>query len=110
MRISDWSSDVCSSDLGLVHAKLVQKLRREGEKLDIGGRFARADDFRVKLMELAEAPFLRPLVTDERPPCGKLQRRPLLPALADLGAGAAGRELRSSEARRVGKEGSRECR
>src|SRR3546814_14605972 len=45
-------------------------------------------------MELAEAPFLRPLVTEERPPCGKLQRRPLLPALADIGAGDAGRELR----------------
>src|SRR3546814_1195871 len=65
---------------GLVHAKLVQKLRREGEKLDIGGRFARADDLRVKLMELAEAPFLLPLVTAERPPRGKHHRRPFLPA------------------------------
>src|SRR3546814_3543804 len=28
MRISDWSSDVCSSDLGLIMALLLQELRR----------------------------------------------------------------------------------
>src|SRR3546814_11682974 len=72
---------------GLVHAKLVQKLRREGEKLDIGGRFARADDFRVKLMELSEAPFFRPPVTEERPPGRQLPRAPFLPAIPYLAPG-----------------------
>src|SRR3546814_6733070 len=30
MRISDWSSDVCSSDLHLMHRSLVRPCRRDG--------------------------------------------------------------------------------
>src|SRR3546814_19668684 len=38
MRISDWSSDVCSSDLGLLHVVLVQSFQRGNLKFQSGRR------------------------------------------------------------------------
>src|SRR3546814_9335021 len=37
MRISDWSSDVCSSDLALVRLPMLQKERDTRAGLDTGG-------------------------------------------------------------------------
>src|SRR3546814_15374810 len=36
MRISDWSSDVCSSDLGEVRAREARRAARDHPRLDIG--------------------------------------------------------------------------
>src|SRR3546814_12993835 len=55
MRISDWSSDVCSSDLGVLFAaNVVEQLRRR-EVAIIGGKPATAD---LKSM----VPFILPRV------------------------------------------------
>src|SRR3546814_4737141 len=41
MRISDWSSDVCSSDLHLRHARLVREAEASGAPLTINTRVDR---------------------------------------------------------------------
>src|SRR5436305_6810265 len=76
-------------------AELFQQLVGESEQLDIGLRLARADDFRVELVELAEAALLRPLVPEGRAGCRKLERGILLPAFAQIGAADAGGEFRA---------------
>src|SRR3546814_4458755 len=55
MRISDWSSDVCSSDLGVLFAATVVEPLRRREVAIIGGKPATAD---LKSM----VPFILPLV------------------------------------------------
>ena len=73
--------------------KLLEQLVGEGEQLDIGLRLAGADDLGVELVELAEAALLRPLVAERGTVRRDLQRRILLPALAQIGAADAGGEL-----------------
>ena len=57
------------------------------EQLDIGLRLGGADDLGVELVELAVAPFLRPLVAEGRAVGRDLQRRELLPAFAQIRRG-----------------------
>ena len=61
--------------------------------IDVGGGLGRADDLGVELVELAEAPLLRPLVAEGRAVGGELERRELLPAFAEIGAADAGGEF-----------------
>ena len=68
-------------------AELGKQLRSERQYLDIRLRFGGADDFGVELVELAVAAFLRPLVAEGRAMGRDLERRKLLPAFAQIGAG-----------------------
>src|SRR6185437_13626383 len=52
------------------NAELEQQLMTEAQQLDIGLRLARADDFGVELVELAEAALLRTFVAK----CGAVRR------------------------------------
>src|SRR3546814_20694153 len=92
MRISDWSSDVCSSDLEAVgdrHADVVEEqLRRIGLVLP-------------DLVEVAAALETFAVGFDEHD-------RPALPRRLDLGIGLDADER--SEERRVGKECVSTCR
>src|SRR3546814_15023759 len=95
MRISDWSSDVCSSDLLSKQAGFPLHIEHEGFEetgIDPGGReFGRGET------EVAAA----------KEPGRQLSRRK--PVRRHLGAELVPRELRS-EARRVGKECVSTCR
>src|SRR3546814_11015957 len=97
MRISDWSSDVCSSDLGrqAAHFTAHDGLRGIGEKRCQLLARARAYVPRVSSIELTN----RVHVLEQRKP--RLERS----AVAFCGA-----VQRRSEERRVGKEGVRTCR
>src|SRR3546814_4096969 len=53
MRISDWSSDVCSSDLAQDHPGHADAPRRRNRLDAVGGHEARQD---VRLAEVAQAP------------------------------------------------------
>ena len=75
------------------HAQLTQQLVGQHQQLDIGRRLARAQDFGVELVELAEAALLRALVTEQRTMGRDLQRRILLPTLGNIGARDAGGEF-----------------
>src|SRR5947209_11002253 len=74
--------------------ELLQQLVGKGEQLDVGLRFAGADDLGVELVKLAKPSLLRPLVTESRSMGGNLHRSELLPAFAQIGAAYAGGELR----------------
>ena len=74
-------------------AQLLQQLIGQHEQFDIRRGLGRADDLGVDLMELAEAALLRALVAEHRARGGELERRILLPALGDVGAGDAGSEF-----------------
>src|SRR3546814_3370899 len=85
MRISDWSSDVCSSDLELVHLRLAAPAHHPGHAFAMAGERAR-DEFELRM-----------------------------PRLAGVGEVAAARHRRGdalerSEERRVGKECVSTCR
>ena len=58
-------------------------------------RRARSQDLGIELVELAETALLRAFITEQRAPCGQLQRRQLLPAVFDVGARNAGGEFRA---------------
>src|SRR3546814_11613816 len=94
MRISDWSSDVCSSDLPEVAELVVDKLWRQfvSEQPDAAERRRLAALFRAAGYEM----------------------RPLLAALLASEAFWApenrGRLVKRAEERRVGKEGVSTCR
>ncbi len=79
----------------VVNAELAQKLVAERQNFHVRSGFARANDFGIQLVELPEPPLLRTLIAKSRAVGRKLQRRELLPALAEVGAADAGRELRS---------------
>src|SRR3546814_14882384 len=71
MRISDWSSDVCSSDLVLGFAETAVELDRGGDvtrTLAVIGRAAHAP--RVKQLDVVgrRGVFEQPLVLGEEPP------------------------------------------
>src|SRR3546814_5631264 len=63
MRISDWSSDVCSSDLQVPPAYSAIKLQgqraydlaREGEPVDLAPRRVRIDAVRLVAMQIGRA-------------------------------------------------------
>src|SRR3546814_5995466 len=52
MRISDWSSDVCSSDLGIVSEDLARNLRIETENVHASRRPMATVDMRATTPEL----------------------------------------------------------
>src|SRR3546814_13714735 len=95
MRISDWSSDVCSSDLGWIHRKYFELavLAQVKDELKSGDLYIphgeRYDDYREQLVD--EATFAQEL-----------------DAYGEV-SGIATDEARSEE-RRVGKECVRTCR
>src|SRR3546814_16229232 len=92
MRISDWSSDVCSSDLALNPVMTVGRQLKEA--LDAHRRLPAAT---------ARAEILEVLARVRLPePAGLLKRHP-----HQL---SGGQLQRRSEARRVGKEWVRTCR
>jgi hypothetical protein len=74
-------------------AELLQELVGHDEELDIGLRAVGADDLGVDLVELAEAALLRALVPERGAVGGELERRVLLPAVGEVGAGDAGGEF-----------------
>src|SRR3546814_2369225 len=88
MRISDWSSDVCSSDLAAERDDLAQHLDEEA-------RQGQVRPFRSGGGVHQDQPASSPLL-------GGDQRR----AVGESGPGLVGR----SEGRRVGKEGVSTCR
>src|SRR3546814_16581774 len=94
MRISDWSSDVCSSDLLLTDDQRRQLLLDDGHQLARMGAV-------VAVVDLADQPGLRVDPGDDGAPAGD--------AIAAASDHLAQRELRSEE-RRVGKEGVSQCR
>ena len=59
----------------------------EREQFDVRLRLGGADDLGVELVELAEAALLRALVAERRTVRRDLERRELLPAFAEKGAG-----------------------
>src|SRR3546814_13511944 len=96
MRISDWSSDVCSSDLAiglLLSGRFGGRLAQDAHALVVGARLDAGEVSRREPLDALEA-------------AGS-------PAPALRGAGCDRRELgagRRAEARRVGKVGVRRCR
>src|SRR3546814_14752030 len=103
MRISDWSSDVCSSDLLVEHT-----LKLDGQIREWAQRFAdkhhalflgRGPSYPVALegaLKLKEVSYIHA----EAYPAGELKHGPLAQVDADM----------SSEERRVGKECDSKCR
>ena len=77
----------------VVDAELSQQLIAERQQLHVRRRFGCADHLGVELVELAEAALLRAFVAEGGAMRRKLERRELLPALAEIGAANAGREL-----------------
>src|SRR3546814_3836781 len=116
MRISDWSSDVCSSDLAMLFGH--RKGAFTGATASSDGLFQAANGGTLFLDEIAELPLslqaklLRALQEGEVLPVGATHAVPV-----DVRVIAAGnRDLAAlcnsgqrSEERRVGKEGVRTC-
>src|SRR3546814_13826152 len=67
MRISDWSSDVCSSDLESGEPERPQEGEEHRQQLGLGRGPCHAEKLRTDLAELPVAPGLRPLVAELRP-------------------------------------------
>ncbi len=78
----------------IVDAELAQQLVAERQQFDVCRRLSGANDLGIELVELPEASLLRPLVAEGGAVHGELQRRILLPALAEVGAAYPRRELR----------------
>ena len=81
-------------------AEFGEQLRAEREQFDVGLRFGGADDLGVELVELAEAALLRALVAEGGAVGRDLERRELLPALAQIGARDPGGEFGAQRDRR----------
>ncbi len=64
----------------------MQKLIGKGEQFDVRRWLGRADHLGIELVELAEAALLRAFVAEQGPVGGDLERRILLPALAQKSA------------------------
>src|SRR3546814_12293550 len=96
MRISDWSSDVCSSDLRHVESKLLFLVgERIGDMLAVEVDLEAARRLADRELALAE---LR----------GMVEQGPVVELHEDVGVGKF--ELARSEERRVGKECVSKCR
>src|SRR3546814_21138527 len=109
MRISDWSSDVCSSDLA---TNLLLRYARRGD--DIGPAFAhhivaqRRESDRMPGQEImVERRLARRFALEQHPHHALEQRKVAADAALDELAGDRGH---SSEGRRVGKECGRTVR
>src|SRR3546814_12756306 len=129
MRISDWSSDVCSSDLAAPFVRVADFLLDELGGLELVGEPRRIGELGIDLGEI-HAAEIKPgeLVESEAktllglglaPGLGKLRAALFLPVAGQLGFKAAvnlllgqadAEEARRSEARRVGKECVSTCR
>src|SRR3546814_2803154 len=96
LRISDWSSDVCSSDL-------LDLLEVMGDEHQTDARTAELGHQGEEAVDLVVGERRRRLVEDEDP-CVKAQ------CLGDLHELLSGDAERRSEERRVGKEGGSTCR
>src|SRR3546814_19819541 len=93
MRISDWSSDVCSSDLGDVFNVLLQVLD-DGRLTDGQGRTVDFTNTIIVLTSNLGSQFIASLADDE--PVEKVEDQVM--------------DIVRSEERRVGKEGVCMCR
>src|SRR3546814_12263175 len=92
MRISDWSSDVCSSDLGLFAAIVTERAERALSALAM-------DEIRARSLEEPLRLFGRQLMDSY-----------MSKALLGVFRIAIIEHVRRSEERRVGKEGVSKCR
>src|SRR3546814_15022036 len=97
MRISDWSSDVCSSDLELVVSGITVGLEKAGECVELALRMDAAAIGREPIPGERRSGGTRSTVIDDIGPEPRLR-----------GADLAGHER--SEERRVGKECVGPCR
>src|SRR3546814_4867000 len=98
MRISDWSSDVCSSDLHSVHVRTVPDMSSL-----LKGQVTVKDVHEVKVEDLlGREPVAPDLHLLSSPITGKV-------VLITGAGGSIGSELARSEERRVGKECVRTC-
>src|SRR3546814_13559095 len=88
MRISDWSSDVCSSDLGVVIGKKGADIEKLRQKL---GQMARGSDVVLNIVEIRKPEIDATLVAENI--AQQLERRV-----------AFRRALKRSEGRRGGEE------
>src|SRR3546814_19812947 len=112
MRISDWSSDVCSSDLTLSHCRLQDRPARPFDRLFNAAAAALAGSDRPRACSSQGAWISRVDPPDRADgQCGLWSAGPsdhqclsLLPAARGAAAGRADRREGSSEDRRVGKE------
>src|SRR3546814_20836873 len=118
MRISDWSSDVCSSDLLARADQLVERRSRNARELDRRGD-ADADRFARQGLEFGtyrrRGPFVilgrRPLGHDfirERMKVRSLSRKAANIAGTSAATGSSSPKASSAE-RRGGKQGVRTC-
>src|SRR3546814_12409906 len=100
MRISDWSSDVCSSDLALrLHSGVLQQSSALGTRKDFEGRDRRSIERPVNLPRQSAQAWIGRVD-------GPQHVAARIAILLDLPQKAATR----SEERRVGKECVRTCR
>src|SRR3546814_12585665 len=99
MRISDWSSDVCSSDLLLDEVARSEMTLREALAFLVSREIARRDHRRIEMAtKIAQFPFVRDLEGFDWSAQPSLDQRQL-------------RELATrSEERRVGTESVSTCR
>src|SRR3546814_16717121 len=122
MRISDWSSDVCSSDLGGVDRPVRRRQQRDTVGVGVGGRgqddrragtAVRADQVAVAEGDGSLSERVRLLVGGQRPPGGHDGRVGKTDALLELAflLVQGGEEHRvSSDESRGGQEGGRRLR
>src|SRR3546814_16931117 len=101
MRISDWSSDVCSSDLPVVARTMAVDEEGVGRTIDVG------DVGRVHPHLAPIDPLLERLILAGEQ---ARQRLALHVEMAGIDLELADDRLGRSEARRVGKEGVSTCR
>src|SRR3546814_18320809 len=103
MRISDWSSDVCSSDLH--QGRLLHRLDHVGD----GVGLARTGDAEQRLLRQAALETVDQLRDRLRLVASGLERRDEL-EIGRMDGVVHGRAWGRSEERRGGKEGGRTCR
>src|SRR3546814_11684473 len=111
MRISDWSSDVCSSDLSVLHiAPQQHHIVLEREYTRYAGSAATA----VEVGDLHALPLLRQVITQLRQPQRLFAIDFLQPAqphaIAVAGDVGTAQGFGRAEERRVGKGGVSTCR
>src|SRR3546814_3830971 len=104
MRISDWSSDVCSSDLGLRPAL------PSGDRGSMRVIFMGTPDFAVPVLAALVDAGHEIVAAYTQPPRRAGRGKKLVPSPVEARATALGVAVRRSEERRVGKECVSTCR